>query len=341
MQQRLRQFIISTKPYVPTFRLAGSYLAIIMTMSIAFSAILFHTSSREIERQLPPDSMYSRLRTINQGVFDDFFTDRIERGKHELFVKLFIINTFVLIGGSAVSYVLARRTLEPIEDAMEAQSRFASDASHELRTPLAAIQTENEVALRNPNLTLARSKELLASNLEEVTRLQGLSEGLLKLARQTSHDMRLESVNLPDVVGTATNNFLKLAQAKKITIDDSVGNIVVFADELALTQALGVLLDNAIKYSPEKTTIRVSATTKNKQVCLTVSDEGAGIKKADLPYIFDRFYRADLSRTSQTVSGHGLGLALAQNIVKHMGGSISVKSAPNKGARFSITLPVA
>lgn len=341
MQQRLNQFRLAIRPYIPTFRLAASYLAVIMVMSLSFSTIIYSTSANEIGRQLPPNSLYDQIGGNDQDVFDEFFKQRISHGRHELFTKLVLINTLVLLGGAAVSYILARRSLEPIEAAMEAQSRFASDASHELRTPLAAIQAENEVALRNPNLTLARSKQILASNLEEVTRLQALSGGLLRLAREDGRDIELEPVILADVANEAITHYHKPATHKHITITRKVGGTTVYTDRHGLVQVVDILLDNAIKYSPAKTTVTVSGGSRGKEGYLTIGDEGPGINAADLPHIFDRFYRADISRTSRQVSGHGLGLALAQKIVEQSGGTIGVKSKPGKGAKFTVSFPLA
>lgn len=341
MQQYVRNYLLRIKPYFPTLRLAASYLGVIMVMSLSFSFVLFHTGAQEIGRQIPNSGVYSQMTNVDQDIFDTFFQARIDRGRHELIARLTLLNIFVLLGGAAVSYVLARRTLEPIEEAMAAQARFASDASHELRTPLAAIQTENEVALRNPKLSLSRSKEILASNLEEVTRLQALSDGLLRLARQDNQEIELRAVNISDIAGDAINQFIKPAQQKNIAIEDKVRPVSALADHNGLVQIVGILLDNAIKYSPAKTSVWVEGGTRNKQAYLSVRDEGPGIHRQDMPHIFDRFYRADSSRTSQQVSGHGLGLALAETIAENMGGAISVKTKMGKGSTFTITLPLA
>lgn len=341
MNQYVSRLRWRIKPYLPTLRLAASYLLVIMVMSVSFSAVIYHTSAQEIGRQLPPNNFYGQYSDIDQDVFTAFFEHRISRGRHELIVRLTYINLLVLLGGAAVSYVLARRSLEPIEEAMEAQSRFASDASHELRTPLAAIQTENEVALRNPKLTLTRSKELLTSNLEEVTRLQALSDALLRLAHEDSRAISVVPVPLRQVVTEAKIHSQKSARHKHITITSKVADVAVRADQPGLAQVLDIFLDNAIKYSPAKTTIAITGGRKGKDGFVAVRDAGPGISNKDLPHIFERFYRADASRTSQQVSGHGLGLALAQKIVEQSGGSIDVKSKPGKGAQFIVSFPLA
>lgn len=332
---QLRQ---NLRPHAHTIQLAASYLLIIMTMSISFSVVTYHTSAQEIGRQLPPGRAYSQLDILDSDAFRDYLQDRLSDGRHELLVRLVALNGFVLILGAFISYVLARRTLEPIEEALEAQSRFAADASHELRTPLATIHTENEVALRNPKLTLARSKALLKSNLEEVTRLQQLSEGLLHLARDDGKLPSLSSVSLSDVTREAINKLYREAQSKRIVIEDKVGDIRAHANSVSLEQIITILLDNAIKYSPDNTSISVTAKRQGKEVLLNVTDQGVGIAADDLSRIFTRFYRVDPSRTSRRVSGHGLGLALAAKLAQQQNGQITVTSKPGKGSTFVVHL---
>lgn len=324
-----------------TARLAASYLAIIMLMSVGFSVIFYNTSSHELQRKLPPPSIFSQADNDDQMGYEHYVTRRISEAQGHLMLNLVLVNLMTLGVGSVVSYILARRTLEPIEQAMEAQARFASDASHELRTPLAAIQTENEVALRKDSLTLARARELLQSNVEEVKKLRELAEGLLRLAREDRHELVIKPVSLADVTTEAMNRVLKAAQAKNITITDEVQDVKALGDLPSLTQILAVLLDNAIKYSNEGQNITIKGWQKGRQAILSVTDQGKGIAASDLPHIFDRFYRADSSRSSQHESGYGLGLSIAYKIIQQHGGAITVTSAPGKGSTFVVTLPLA
>jgi signal transduction histidine kinase len=222
---------------------------------------------------------------------------------------------------------------------MDAQSRFASDASHELRTPLATMQVENEVALRNPKLTLGRAKELLQSNLEETMRLRAMSEHLLRLARDTNQPVKLVPVNVAEAVEVAAGAVQKLAHAKNITIDNKAAATPALADETCLVEAAQILLDNALKYSHDDTKVTITTATKNGFVQVRVSDQGVGIDAKDLPHIFERFYRADQSRSKLNVDGNGLGLSLAQKIVEQIGGRITVTSKAGKGSTFTIELP--
>lgn len=324
-----------------TLRVAGSYLLVIMIMSVGFSAVFYHTSAGELNRQLPPDSWFEGVPPDNDfGSYHAFFRSRISEGRLELLHRLILLNIAVLVLGALLSYYLARRSLAPIERALEAQKRFASDASHELRTPLAAMQAEGEVALRDPKLTLGRAKAVLQSHLEEVTRLQALTEALLKLARE-DNPVNPIPVTLPYVVSEALNGCLKAAQSKDIVIDDRTPKIQVMADPAGLTQALSVLLDNAIKYSEAGSTIHLTAGQSGREGWLQVQDEGVGIGAQDLPHIFERFYRADSSRSKQNVEGHGLGLSLAAKLINQLNGEITASSRPGQGSIFTIKLPLA
>jgi signal transduction histidine kinase len=347
-----------------TTRLAATYIVIIMLMSIGFSIVFYNASSHQLGRQLPPQSVYDREGLALQQAFgvpgqntgstpqalafhhesiDDFLQKRINEGRHALLIRLLWLNALALIGGTALSYYLARRTLAPIEEAMEAQRQFVSDASHELRTPLTALQTTNEVALRKPKLSTKEMHELLQYNVAEAVKLKALSDALLGLLKNEGHAPRLTSVSLQDAVADAMNQIVRLALDKKIAVHDDVPPIAVFAHPLGLSQAITILLDNAVKYSPSGSTIYLSATKKARFAYLQVRDEGIGIKASDLPHIFRRFYRADKSRTSQQMSpsGYGLGLAIAQKIIHSLHGSIDVESTPGSGTTFTIKLPLA
>jgi signal transduction histidine kinase len=310
-----------------------------MILSVGFSIIFYNTSYHELGNQLPPpkfDKIMLRAPTLVT-----FFQKQIAADRHVLLEHLVFINIGALLFGAIVSYLLARQALEPIEAAMETQSRFTSDASHELRTPLAAIQTENEVALRSKDLTLARAKAILASNLEEAVKLKELSEGLLRLAEKDHRDTTMTPVSLADVATEAMNHVIKSAQKKNIVIQDEVPKIMVRGEMQHLAQAVAIFLDNAIKYSDEKSTVYVTAETKGKLGYIHVRDEGVGISSAELPHIFDRFYRVDTSRSRQGGSGYGLGLSIARTIVDQLDGEIVVRSVPGKGTTFTVKLPLA
>ena len=233
-----------------TARLAMSYLAIIMTMSIGFSLILYHLSSNELNRGLRKPPIFIQLPGTPFS-YDQYRQDRVSEGSEHLRGNLVVFNIATLVLGGILSYVLARRSLEPIEEAMEAQSRFTADASHELRTPLTAMQTEIEVSLRNPKLSKDQAVMLLKSNLEEVGKLRALSDGLLRLAQQANQPLMIDSVSAKSLGEEAIQRVATLAEAKQITITSTIPDLTLAADRETVIEILVILLDNAIKYSNE------------------------------------------------------------------------------------------
>lgn len=320
-----------------TFRLTLSYLGVIMVLSIAFSALLYQVSSAELARSLRrplPQGSYM----MGQSLYEQLREQQLAEGLIHLQENLVVLNLLTLAAGGLVSFGLARWTLRPIEEAMEVQGRFAADASHELRTPLTAMQTEIEVALRDPKLTSAESKALLRSNLEEIAKLKSLSDGLLKLTQLDRAELMDSPIDLTAAVQEAIDRYAKTADQKSITIDTKLIPVSVKGDHSSLVELTAILIDNAIKYSEPGTTISVSLRQTSKQAELQVRDQGMGIKASDKSHIFERFYRADQSRAKSTVGGYGLGLSIAQHIVRLHSGSIDVKSQVGKGTTFIIKL---
>lgn len=326
-----------------TLRLAGTYLAIIMLMSVAFSVVFYYTSAQQLDRQVPVATQQLQARS------NPWFSDEIERylqaradeGRAELLAKLILLNSITLLLGACLSYVLARQSLQPIEEAMDAQARFVSDASHELRTPLTALQLTNEVALRKKKLGTKESRELIEHNLAEAKKLKSLSDGLLGLLKQDGQLLEFTSVSLQAAAGEAMNRVAPSALEKDIAVHDAVPNIMVKSEEGALTQIVTILLDNAVKYSDKGSEIHLEARARGKSACLSVRDKGVGIKASELPHIFDRFYRADTSRSRQVTEGYGLGLSIARKLADQLGAEVTAKSQPGKGSTFTIKLPLA
>lgn len=321
-------------------RLAATYLILIMTMSIIFSAIFFSTAAKELDR--PPRSNAVGLNGLmmQNDDFRSYLTQRADEGRGALMAELVVINLLMLGVGSLLSYLLAERTLRPIEENMEAQTQFVGDASHELRTPLTAIRTTNEVALRNKNLTLHQARQTIEENIEDITRLQYLTDSMLGLLKDDDKTLLKQDVDLQVAVGDAMNAVVPQALAKHITIEDSVKRVGFQGNPQAIAQLATILLDNAIKYSPKKSMIAVSTKHAARNVTLIVSDQGMGMDEETISQVFTRFYRADKARTQQGSHGYGLGLAIAKKIVDAHHGKITVESTLGVGTTFRIELPI-
>lgn len=260
------------------------------------------------------------------------------KGKDTIRQNLIYLNLGVVVLGLPFCYFLARRTLNPIEAAMDNQARFSSDAAHELRTPVTALRVRNEVALRNPTLSLAQAKRVIQDSADQALRLEKLSEALLQLSQDESNVAKTKKVHLEDVANEVLNLHLHSAQAKHISIHDEVPDISVVGNPQDIVQIVSILLDNAIKYSPEGSSIVIAGGKDQKWGSLHIRDKGQGIRATDVPHIFDRFYRADHARTA--TQGYGLGLSIAQKLVKQNGGMIQVESTRGKGSTFSVNIPI-
>lgn len=318
------------------------YVLIVMTISIIFSVVIYKISSVEIDRGL--GNQTRALQAISNPFIEELermHDAQMEESNNRIQMNLIYFNLLILILSSVASYFFAKKTLEPIEKSMEAQNRFTADASHELRTPLTAMKTETEVNLRDKNLNLSDAKKLLQSNLEEISKLEYLSSALLKLAK-LEEDVKqdFKKISLEKIVNEVLTKVKKLADKKSIILAKNVEQVYVNGDEQSLVELLMILLDNAIKYSPEKSEVKVAVIQKDKQAEIKIIDQGIGIKESDLPYIFNRFYRADISRSKEKVDGYGLGLSIAKRIVELHRGTITIKSKPGEGSTFSIKLPL-
>ncbi len=313
-----------------TLKLTAWYVGILMTISILFSIAIYQISLSEVNARLAHYGTAVQFQTSVDAT-GRFRTAENRQAANTFSVQLTYINVVILIVGSGISYVLARRTLRPVQEAHEAQARFVSDASHELRTPLAVMKSELEVTIRDANLSKEELRHILRSNLEEVDSLSRMSEMLLAMSRMDHKKLHKQALDLNVVATEAVNRFKQ--PHKRLAL--SGRTIKVLANETSLIELMTVLIDNALKYSPEDTTVVVQVgSTKNNQAFFSVSNEGCGIEAEALNHIFDRFYRSDSSRTSGEHKGFGLGLSIAKQIAELHNGEITATSAPNEVTEF-------
>ena len=330
-------------------KLTVFYVLIVMAISISFSIVLFQISNGELNRGLTrQDRVFQQLIPPNSNDditpfsgLDQTRQAQLTESTQHLRLNLLYFNLLILLLSSGLSYWLARRTLRPIEEMIEAQNRFTADASHELRTPITALKTEIEVGLRDGHLNLEEARKLLNSNLEEIDKLEALSTSLLKLARYDgANHLELTQLSLKEVTNEAYKKVEKLAVKKQIDFEFHLEDISLKADSARLKEMFATLMENAIKYSPGVTKVKVAATKSGHHAVIKISDQGVGIKATELPHIFDRFYRADQSRTKNKADGYGLGLSIAKQIAENHHGQIEADSRPGHGTTFTITLPI-
>lgn len=300
--------------------------------------INFHT--KRINHRLEQDFSYDGVRKgpRRQGLM---VKDELQEARQKILQQIIIINGVLLIFGVGASYYLSGKTLRPIKKSLESQKQFIADAAHELKTPVTALKTSVEVSLVNKKLS-APAKEVLRDNLAEIDSLASLTENLLSLAQAENGLKRdFSSVLLAEVVEDAVGRVRALAKQKEIEIKwsrpTSKKEFVVLGDEVLLSRALVILLDNAIKYSPPQSKVEVNLKKEGKQVKLEVIDQGQGISLEEQQHVFKRFYRVEEARTKSGVGGHGLGLAVAKKIIDQHQGKISIESKLGEGSRFICT----
>ena len=226
---------------------------------------------------------------------------------------------------------------QQVEHALQAQRRFVADASHELRTPLTTLRGNVELLQREPPLPLEEKRAILADVAAEIERMIRLVRELLTLARADAGlRPRLEPVQLGSLLEDAVRQ-AQLLRPRPVAKARAERDVVVRADRDLLYQVLLILLDNALKYTPEDGMVEATVVVEQGRAGIAVRDTGIGIDPAIMPHIFERFFRGDSARSGE---GTGLGLAIAKSLVEAMRGEIRVVSRPGEGSVFTVLLPV-
>jgi heavy metal sensor kinase len=228
-----------------------------------------------------------------------------------------------------------------LEKAFQRQKQFTSDASHELRTPLAVIEAESTLALEKerPSSDYQQSLEIIS---QESRQMSSLIDQLLTLARADAgkEQWNFTEVNLGKLMSNLGTDVEVLCQEKGLSFQlGQPQDLVVKGDEARLRELFMNLLDNAIRYTPAPGTVSVSLRREGQMAVVAVTDTGVGIPAEDIPFIFERFYRVDKSR-SRAEGGSGLGLAICRHIAEAHGGKIEVESQVGSGSTFSVWLPL-
>ena len=240
-----------------------------------------------------------------------------------------------------VSLFLAGMALRPVEEAWTAQKRFVADASHELKTPLTVILANDRILRSHGEETVDSQSGWLDSTAEEARRMRALVDDMLTLAQSeegTAAPVR-ERVDLSRLLTGTLLQLEPVAFEKGVTLDGEIAEgLFVLGEENKLKQLAVILVDNAVKYAPRGESVSVRAEKAGSKIRLSVKNTGSFIAPADLPHIFERFYRADRSRSSE---GAGLGLSIAAGITEAHGGRISAASDEKTGTEFTVSLPEA
>ena len=242
-----------------------------------------------------------------------------------------------------VSLFLSNMALRPVERAWEQQRQFVADASHELKTPLTVILANAGIVLAHPEDTVARQQKWITFIQDEATRMRSLVEDLLFLARNDAARQPLvfQTFSMSELTTGCALLFESVAFEAGVELESQIPSeeLPMEGDEGQLRRLLMILLDNAVKYAGEHGTVTLALTRVQDRLRLSVTNSGPPIPPEHLPHLFERFYRADSSR-SREQGGYGLGLAIAQTIVHTHGGRITVTSSAQQGTCFTVFLPL-
>lgn len=331
-------------------RLTLSYLAVIMTLSLIFTGIIYLLSTASLNRPLLPSeeensSVSVEAPEFEEHSFENTFRKRLERRDNTtrmtIIYSLVGFNLGIFVIGIFVSRSLAKLTLAPIERAMMKQTQFIFDASHELKTPLTAMLVRNEVALRKKSLPEEKAREVIEKNIEEILKMKELTASMLDVARENGEPEKSTEINVPEFLAGLQEKLAPVAKEQGVKIDTEMNlgkNLRASAAKNTLEQILTIFADNAMKYSGEKI-VYLRAGRRGKNMAFSVKDNGAGVKKEDQKRIFERFYQVDAARTrTEDKTSHGLGLAIAKNLAERQGYKIVLRSGEGRGAEFEVVV---
>lgn len=257
--------------------------------------------------------------------------------------KNIIISSIVICSFLSLiaSYILSKKTLEPLKDNMIKQMEFVQNVSHELRTPLTIIQAKQELLLQEPKAKIIDKTEDIAQTLNETKRLSKLVKDLLVLSRADAkkETIQKESVNIDEYIKEIIAPYIEIAELEEKEIIFNLNyNVDAQIDASKFYQLIIILLDNALKYTEANDKIEIVSYLKDNKLVIEVKDTGIGISDEGLTRVFERFYREDDARNRET-GGTGLGLSLASYIVTAHDGTIKASHNYPKGTIFTIKLP--
>ena len=293
-------------------------------------------------------SIMITARTINAGgvghtVFVGKDVTTLYSGLQKTTYLLLLLGFIALMIMTALAYYMAGRALIPLVEAYEKQKQFAADASHELRTPLAVVMSSAELLLLDQSITSPFLRQIIEDVKSEVKKMSKLVSDLLIVARSDNNALKMQwkTLNLGELLNQNVRIMRPLAQKKDINLlAEGIIDVKVRADEQKLKQVILILVDNAIKYTPEGGTVMVRFDGIFEAMArFSIIDTGIGIAPEDLDRVFERFYRVDKAR-SREMGGNGLGLSIAHEMVRLHEGNIKVESVVDQGTKFTVEIPV-
>lgn len=298
----------------------------IMILCCLGAVVLSGLGGRLLARQLlkPLQSMNETIRNVTKNGLQERM--QLNGSQDEIYTLMKMFNEM----------------MDQVERSFNQQRQFVEDASHELRTPIAILEGHLVMLQRWGKQEPAVLAESLQVSVQELSRLKGLVQELLSLTRaeQMSLDDILHEVHPQEEILRIMKNVVLLHPSFRFEVElDRLWNVSIAVSGQHLEQLLLILLDNAVKYSGESRTVRLSGEVDNGQAVIRIFDYGIGIHEQDMPFVWDRFYRADKARGGE-LGGYGLGLSIAKRLSERYKGSISIQSRENAGTTVTIALPI-
>lgn len=241
-----------------------------------------------------------------------------------------------------IAIYLTRNALKPIEVTWNNQAKFIQDASHELRTPITIVSSKLEGLLKHPNNTINDEVEGIADAMNETRRLKKMINDLLTLTKEDYADVvEKEEFDLEALVKDLCDDFFDIAmiQNKTLKISSQLKHKNIVSDKNKLRQLLIIFIDNAFKYTEQDDYIKISLNEKDEKIHIKIEDNGLGIKKEEIPHLFDRFFRSENVR-NKDIDGSGIGLSIAKVLSESLKYKLKVDSEYGKWTMFEIIIPI-
>ncbi len=326
-------------------RLTAIYVFTMMTLIIIFSVSIFQITARNI-RVKPIPKQTLELRAVDGQVVGFRRIEPLTRQQEKEIRKdiiqnmqagLVIIDLILFVLISFLGYLLAGITLKPIKAAYTSQKRFVQNISHDLKTPLAVMRSELEVEMLNPD---HRERESYKSLLEEVKTMSKLVDELFFLSQMDTrrHVSAPTATDIALVLENRAQFYSRQIEQKGIDFSHSVEQGIVFMEKSLVERVLNNILSNALRYT-EQGQIHLTGRRKGALYEVIVADTGVGIAPREIPYIFERFYKGDASRTKRDSSG--LGLSIVEEIMRLYKGKVTLTSNQGKGTTVTLCFPLA
>jgi len=266
--------------------------------------------------------------------------DEVKDSLNLVLISFLSVTPFILLFIIYISYKLSTQMIKRIEESYKKLKEFTENASHELKTPLSTIKANIDVALSKniDDIEYYRKKlNIINSSVERMTNIIKRMFFISKIERDIIEDKK-EKVNLKNLLIDLKDKFIDLANKKSISIELNISDeIEIYTNHSILEEILSIILENGIEFNKENGYVIIEVKSDNDNVYISIEDSGIGIAKEDLPYIFDRFYRGEKSRSRES-GGAGLGLSIAYELSKKIDAKLSVESEENKGTKFTIIL---